>query len=456
MFNFKSTYQTLPKCFYSFVEPYMFQNPKLLLLNKDLAGQLNIDESYLDLEGHLWLSSNKIGQKPIAQAYAGHQFGHFTLLGDGRAMLLGELETKDGLVDLQLKGSGPTQYSRRGDGNATLSSMLREYLISESMYALNIPTTRSLALVTTGETVIREQIHDGAILTRVAKAHIRVGSFQYALTQGHIKTYTDYTINRLYPKLSYLEFLETVIKSQADLIARWQSVGFIHGVMNTDNMSIAGETIDYGPCAFIDTYNPKTVFSSIDHQGRYAYDRQADIALWNLSRFAETLLSLLDDDEEKSILIAETALKHFYDDYQESYLKYFSRKLGLKKPVKEDIILIDNLLEIMKEEKLDFTNTFIHLLENELPYLKEWKTLWFKRLKMDQTLEEAKNIMLEANPQIIPRNHLVEMVLDYAVKGDLEPFIDFHRALKHPFEKAKQKYTLPGPTHSVYQTFCGT
>lgn len=458
MFNFINTYQNLPNLFYSFVESYAFPKPQLLLLNEALASSMGLDHKELKENGHLYLSSQQLENKLIAQAYSGHQFGHFTHLGDGRAVLLGEIPSPIGLLDLQLKGSGPTPYSRRGDGKATLYSMLREYLISEAMHALNIPTTRSLAVVTTGEDIYREIPHKGAILSRISKSHIRVGTFQYAASQQSVKALADYTIDRLYPGTDYIGLLDHVIKKQADLIAQWQSIGFIHGVMNTDNMSIAGETIDYGPCAFMDQYDPKTVFSSIDHQGRYAYLNQPNIGLWNLSRFAETLLPLLADQEDESIAIAEKSLKKYYDYYQASYLKYFSRKIGLKNPVLEDLHLIDQLLKIMNEESLDFTNTFLTLPITDAPYMKEWKDLWFKRLSLDQeTLDQAIIIMEKSNPQVIPRNHIVEEVLKEAMEGHIDAFKEFLNILSKPFEAPLKKYTLPTSSKKgSYRTYCGT
>ncbi len=459
MFHFKNTYQSLPPTFYDFVEPVMFSDPQILLLNDALAMDLNLNLDTLRTEGHLYLSSNRIVHEPIAQAYAGHQFGHFTMLGDGRALLLGELETDQGLVDLQLKGSGPTKYSRRGDGKATLVSMLREYIISEAMHALGIPTTRSLAVLTTGEKVYREGVHEGAILVRTSKAHIRVGTFQYAATKDRVKVLADYTIERLYPYVKgYTAFLEEVVKKQADLIARWQSIGFVHGVMNTDNMSIAGETIDYGPCAFMDSYKEDTVFSSIDQGGRYAYNQQANIALWNLTRFAETLLPLFSNAEEEAIHIAENILKTFGTYYRKSYLKQFASKVGILEPIEEDLILIKELLEIMQKEGLDFTNTFRNLPMLDLDALAQWKTLWHRRLEASNiSLKEALRIMKTHNPSVIPRNHRVEQVLRDAQKGDYQPLHDLLKVLESPFDDHPLTYTQPpGKGERVYQTFCGT
>ncbi len=459
MFNFKNTYQTLPRTFYDFVDPYMFDDPKILLLNDSLAKDLNLDLNKLRSEGHLYLSSNITVTEPIAQAYAGHQFGHFTMLGDGRALLLGELETASGLVDLQLKGSGPTKYSRGGDGKATLTSMLREFIISEAMHHMNIPTTRSLAVLTTGEKVRRERLEDGAILVRTSKGHIRVGTFQYASLKGKVKEVADYTIKRLYPYVKdYAALLEEVVKGQADLIARWQSVGFIHGVMNTDNMSIAGETIDYGPCAFMDIYDEKTVFSSIDDNGRYAYNQQPHIALWNLTRFAETLLHLFSEDEKESIKIAKSILNKFSYYYQISYLNHFSKKIGIDKPVQEDFVLIEELLSIMENEKLDFTNTFRDLPSLELDALNQWKSIWRERLKLSNLqYEDALQLMNSHNPSVIPRNHMVEKILKASKTGQFNALYDFLQAVRTPFENHEKKYTQPPANNErVIETYCGT
>jgi len=459
MFNFRNSYLTLPRIFYDYVEPYMFDDPKILLLNETHAKNLNINLDKLRLEGHLYLSGNQIVNQPIAQAYAGHQFGHFTMLGDGRALLLGELETDSGPIDLQLKGSGPTAYSRRGDGKATLVSMLREYIVSEAMYHMHIPTTRSLAVLTTGEKVYREETHDGAILVRSSKAHIRVGTFQYASLKGKVKELADYTIERLYPYAKdYADFLDHVVKNQADLIARWQSIGFIHGVMNTDNMSIVSETIDYGPCAFMDTYHEKTVFSSIDDNGRYAYNQQPSTALWNLSRFAETLLPLLSDIEGSAIKTAENILKKFNGYYQDSYLIHFSKKIGINDPVKEDLLLIHKLLEIMQEEKLDFTNTFRNLHSLELECLGEWKDTWYKRLDIsNMELEDSISLMNNHNPSVIPRNHIVEKVLQASKTGQFGSLYELLNVIRTPYEDHEKKYSLPPVDNErVFETYCGT
>lgn len=460
-FNFENTYTQLPRLFYDLVVPTTATQPEIVLFNEQLAGELNLDKA-LKQDGADMLSGNILLNEPFAQAYAGHQFGHFTMLGDGRAILLGEHQN----YDVQLKGAGRTTYSRGGDGKATLSSMLREYIISEAMHVLNIPTTRSLSVVLTGDPVIREVVHKGAVLTRISKAHIRVGTFQYAAMKHQIKALADYTINRLYPESmtsenKYLHFLDSVITAQAELIAKWQSVGFIHGVMNTDNMSIAGETIDYGPCAFMDVYHPKTVFSSIDHQGRYAYQNQPYIALWNLTRFAETLLPLLNEDEKVSISLAENSLDQFMTYYHTAFLRLFSLKLGIKEPHPEDMHLINTLLDIMTDEQLDFTNTFVFLTHETYSgsdRMNEWYKLWQKRLSLGHiSFEDAIQIMKVNNPYIIPRNHIVEEVLDAATINNLEPLKAFLSVLENPFDYSiPVKYTLPPKSGIPYKTYCGT
>lgn len=372
----ENSYYDLPEFFYSKINPQPVSSPKLVVLNHPLATTLGLSTDYLQgeegvsvLAGNL----NPINSKPIAQAYAGHQFGHFTMLGDGRAVLLGEQISLSGKrYDIQLKGSGKTPYSRGGDGRAALGPMLREYIISEAMHALGIPTTRSLAVVTTGEKVIRDTELQGAILTRVSASHIRVGTFEYAARFGStedLRKLADYTIKRHYPYLEwdkerYVSFLKEVIKNQALLISKWQLIGFIHGVMNTDNMTISGETIDYGPCAFMNEYDPATVFSSIDWQGRYAYGNQPRIAEWNLARFAETLLPLFSDERKKALDIANDALSDFQRLYQEYWLSGMRAKLGLLSEESRDAELIDDLLDAMFEYKADFTNTFLALTFN--------------------------------------------------------------------------------------------
>ena len=439
---------------------------------------LNIDALQSN-EGIEILSGNKIpeGSIPLAQAYAGHQFGHFTLLGDGRALLLGEhITTKGERVDIQLKGSGRTPYSRGGDGKAALGPMLREYIISEAMHALNIPTTRSLAVTKTGEAVIRETYLKGAILTRVASSHIRVGTFQYARNWGtakDIKKLADYTLKRHFKEIEnkenpYLSLLKEVIKRQAELIAKWQLVGFIHGVMNTDNMTISGETIDYGPCAFMDTYDPETVFSSIDIYGRYAYKNQPNMAVWNLARFAETLLPLLSTDQDEAINLAEDALAEFSEIFKNNWISGMRAKLGIFNEETEDEDLIKNLLSIMQKYKADYTNTFRALTLGDLDdteilnseEFKEWYKMWQERLsRQDESKDLLKKLMKSSNPAVIPRNHRVEEALEAAEKGDYSVMDKLLDVLINPFEYSKdqEEYAkLPKPSSCKYKTYCGT
>ena len=435
--NFANSYMKLSEFFYTKIKPTPVKSPKLIVLNKQLATSLGLENDFLQTEeGVAMLAGNKIpeGAVPIAQGYAGHQFGSFTRLGDGRAIMLGEHVTPNGeLFDIQLKGSGVTPYSRGGDGRAALGSMLREYIISEAMHGLSIPTTRSLAVVTTGEPVFREKPLQGAILTRVATSHLRVGTFQYAAYWGNeedLQKLADYAINRHYPEIKeaynpYLSLLDEVIRRQASLVAQWQLVGFIHGVMNTDNVTISGETIDYGPCAFMNTFDRKTVFSSIDHEGRYAYGNQPPITHWNLARFAETLLPLLNTNEMNAHQLAEKAIHQFPEVYSKYWLKGMRSKLGIFNEEEDDLDLCRSLLELMEKYEADFTNTFLALtfnkLENNELFSSEdflsWHKRWSNRLKRQKaTTEQVHELMRNNNPAIIPRNHLVEEALEMAVE----------------------------------------
>lgn len=479
-FNLENSYSTLPSIFFSEQNPKGSKNPKLIKFNSSLARELGLNEEVLNSD--FWLNifaGNKTFEeiKPIAQAYAGHQFGHFTMLGDGRAVLLGEHISKDGKrFDIQLKGSGRTIYSRGGDGKAALAPMLREYIISEGMYGLGIPTTRSLAVVDTGEEIIRQKFETGAILTRIASSHIRVGTFAYAAHWGtpeDIKALADYTIRRHFPHIEnsenkYILFLEEVINLQARLISQWQSVGFIHGVMNTDNVAISGETIDYGPCAFMDTYNINTVFSSIDVAGRYAYGNQPSIAMWNLARFSETLLPLLSNNLEEAIEIAGKSVSNFSKIYKDYWLDKMRAKLGLFNKKPEDESLIEGLLSTMQKYGADYTNTFVSLtlnkIENEVIFnteeFKTWYTLWKNRLKEEnKSKEDIQNLMMKNNPYIIPRNHRVEEALKSAEKGDYTVMNNLLEALRNPYNYSKtlEYYTrLPEKTNIPYVTYCGT
>jgi len=474
-----NSYARLPKLFFTRLNPTAVHSPKLILLNDPMATSLGLNVQALQSEdGVAVLAGNRIpeGALPLAQAYAGHQFGHFAMLGDGRALLLGEQITPLGeRVDIQLKGSGQTPYSRRGDGRAALGPMLREYIISEAMHALGIATTRSLAVVTTGESVIRETVLPGAILTRVAASHIRVGTFQYVSKWGttpDLRVLADYTLHRHFPDVDdapnrYLLLLQEVIKRQAALIAKWQLVGFIHGVMNTDNMAISGETIDYGPCAFMDTYDPATVFSSIDIQGRYAYGNQSHIAGWNLARFAETLLPLLHVNQEQAVKLAQDALSDFTELYHRNWLAGMRAKLGILNEELQDESLIENLLSMMQKYCADYTNTFRALTvdtpeETDLfgsTEFAEWHKLWQARLGRE-TKASSFQLMRNSNPALIPRNHRVEAALKAAEKqGDYSMMERLLDVLSSPYAYSSEQAeysSLPSLSTRPYRTFCGT
>ena len=477
----ENTYCELPNIFYSKEIPEKILNPKLVEFNKELAEDLGLDLKFLNSdEGIQYLVGNKLleGSTPIAQAYAGHQFGHFTMLGDGRAILLGEFISRNGQrFDIQLKGAGKTKYSRGGDGKAALGPMLREYIISEGMYGLKIPTTRSLAVISTGENVIREEILEGALLVRIAKSHIRVGTFQFARNFGDVedlKKLADYTLNRHFKKdsyegNSYLYLLKEVINNQAKLISKWQLVGFINGVMNTDNMTISGETIDYGPCAFMDSYDINTVFSSIDINGRYAYGNQPKIGVWNLTRFAESLLPLLDDDIDNAIKIAEEALSNYGKLYNEYYFNGMRAKLGLFNKEEEDENLILSLLTIMNKFKADYTSTFLNLTLGNLEEMsifksddfKKWYESWQARLaKQNKSRDEIKKLMQSNNPTVIPRNYIVENAIKAAVNNnDYSVINKFLEALKNPYDYSNisEEYSkIPEVPSCPYKTYCGT
>ncbi|WCN39558.1 protein adenylyltransferase SelO [Aneurinibacillus uraniidurans] len=479
--NVDNSYARLPKSFFTRLNPTPVRSPKLMVLNDSLAASLGLNAQALQSEdGVEVLAGNRIpeGALPLAQAYAGHQFGHFTMLGDGRAVLLSEQITPLGeRFDIQLKGSGRTPYSRGGDGRAALGPMLREYIISEAMHALGIPTTRSLAVVTTGESVIRETDLPGAVLTRVAASHLRVGTFQYAANWGtdeELRVLADYTLQRHYPDVEvdehrYLSLLQEVIKRQAGLIAKWQLVGFIHGVMNTDNMTISGETIDYGPCAFMDAYDPATVFSSIDRHGRYAYGNQPHIGVWNLARFAETLLPLLHADQDEAIKLAEDALSNFAELYQRNWLSGMRAKLGIFNEETQDESLIEDLLSMMQKYRADYTNTFRALTFDKLedavlfgtPEFVQWHEKWQARLgRQEESKASSHELMRNSNPALIPRNHRVEAALEAAVKqGDYSVMERLLAVLSNPYAHSPEQAeyaTLPEPSDRPYRTFCGT
>ena len=479
--RFDNTYSRLPAAFFERVAPTPVRAPALVLWNTALAQRLGLGAAVFEgAPGASLFAGNVLppGAEPIAQAYAGHQFGHFTMLGDGRAILLGEQLAPDGeRFDVQLKGAGPTPFSRRGDGRAALGPMLREYILSEAMAALGIPTTRSLAVVTTGEPVYRETVLRGAVLTRVARSHLRVGTFEYAAAKRDVallRALADHAIVRHAPAARsaenvYLGLLDAVIARQAALVAQWLLVGFIHGVMNTDNMSVAGETIDYGPCAFIDAYEPTTVFSSIDHQGRYAFGNQPRIAQWNLMRLAEALLPLLHEAEAEAITLAEASLGRFPALFDGHWLLGMRRKLGLFGAEDGDQALADSLLGWMRTERVDYTQTLRALAEAEgpvgelfaQPSFQQWYGAWQARLgRQAEPREAALRLMRASNPAIIPRNHRVEEALAAATeRGDLSVAQRLLAALARPYDDAAEHLdyrTPPPPSTLAYQTFCGT
>ena len=488
LINFDNSYARLPKSFFECIKPTPVKEPKLVRFNKLLANEigLNVIEDN-DILSDIF-SGNIVpeGSEPIALVYAGHQFGYFVpQLGDGRAILLGEIVNNGGCrFDIQLKGSGQTSYSRSGDGRAPLGAVIREYIISEAMHSLNIPTTRSLAIIVTGELVSRETLLPGGILTRIASSHLRVGTFEYFAAsdnQENLQLLADYSINRHFPNikksnLRYQTFLESVCDRQAALIAKWMHVGFVHGVMNSDNTSIPGETIDYGPCAFMDSYDPATVFSSIDHHGRYAYGNQPNIAQWNIACLGECLLPLIHPDRNKAIGIAEEILDSFQDKFRKYWLSGMYKKIGLTQNEPEDINLLEQLLELMKENKTDYTLTFRYLsdaIENDTGNsnfekqflsqnkISEWLVSWRKRLKIQSaSFKKIKMSMQKENPAFIPRNHRIEKAIYEAVDNNDYSYMDhLILLLNKPYQDQpnNSEYMHPPekPDHN-YQTFCGT
>ena len=491
---FKNQYIKLDSNFYAVAQAAVVDNPSLIKFNQELALELGIDfDGVADKELAAIFSGQKIpeGAQPLAMAYAGHQFGSFNpQLGDGRALLLGELETKTGKkLSIQLKGSGQTYFSRNGDGRSALGPVIREYLLSEAMYKLGVPTTRALACVTTGEEVARERLLPGGVITRVAQSFIRVGSFEYFAAKkevNSIKALADYVIDNTYPECRdaanpYVALLEQVVKAQAKLISKWMQFGFIHGVMNTDNMSVSGETIDYGPCAFMDDYSRDRVYSSIDRNARYAYGNQAPIGLWNLTRIAETLVPLLNEDTEKAVDIAKEILNAYITQYEENWLQGMRKKIGLSQleniSNKEDKKLIEDLFELMEQVKADFTLTFYYLsqldreinskdeslttLFNHSEKLGAWLKKWRERLNKESIADEQRqSSMSTVNPLYIPRNHLVEAAIRAAEdNNDFSVFEQLYEVLQQPYtkQKNKEKYMQPPePEEIVWKTFCGT
>ena len=454
--------------------PTGFRQAEFLLKNYDLAEKLGFTKNFLDSKECLNIfSGNSLlkNSQPIAQGYSGHQFGHFNpQLGDGRAILLGEIDE----MDIQLKGIGQTPYSRRGDGKSALSPVLREYVISEFMHAVKIPTTRSLFALKTNENVMRETELPGGVLTRVAKSHIRIGTFEYAKTKNNetLKTLADYSINRHYPELNktdnkYLSFFAAVCDKQASLVAKWMSLGFVHGVMNTDNMTISGETIDYGPCAYVDSYHPNTVFSSIDVNGRYAYQNQPAILVWNLAKFAESILPLIDKNEEKSIKQLTEVLQLVMPSYQEYFYKEFCQKLGLKSVNNKNIKLIEGYLKILNLESIDFTLSFrdlskiinerLNLNDSIFAKSKDFNN-WYLKWKQEINLNEISDEMDLNNPCYIPRNHLIENALSKAIEGDMSEINFMINLFENPYiqKNISRKYLMPSNSEEQYVTFCGT
>ncbi|WP_341760259.1 protein adenylyltransferase SelO [Candidatus Endowatersipora endosymbiont of Watersipora subatra] len=487
--KFDNSYSTLPNRFYAKNLPVPVDSPELIILNEPLANYLGFESSWLKSSSCVnMFSGNSLpdGTEPLSMAYAGHQFGHWiSCLGDGRAVLLGEMIATDNKrYDIQLKGSGQTLFSRTGDGRAWIGPIMREYIVSEAMNALGILTTRALAVVTTGEMVLREKAFPGGIITRVASSHIRVGTFQYFAARGDIeglRILADYTIQRLYPEIMkkrrpYLSFLEVVVSIQAKLIAHWMSVGFIHGVMNTDNMAISGETIDYGPCAFMDDYHPDKVFSSIDKRGYYAYRKQNRAAHWNLVCLAKCLLPLLDENERKALSLAQQTVDHFSNQYQKSYNKIFGEKIGLPCPTEDNNKLIFDLLVLMESHHCDFTHTFYTLSEvhdaegednaflvlfNHSTEARRWFKKWRTQIgETDESLCFAKEIMRMRNPAIIPRNHHIDRVIHQVLEsGSFKEFYLMNKALQNPYSRLNENDIFSSPPleeDKVKYTFCGT
>ena len=470
---FNNTYARLPERFYTRMPPTPVTEPRLIKMNKGLAAELGLDAGELAGPGGIAaLAGNAVpeGAEPLAQVYAGHQFGGWSpRLGDGRAILLGEVVDLAGRHrDIQLKGAGPTPYSRMGDGRAWLGPVLREYIVSEAMHAMGVPTTRALAALSTGDTVLREAPFPGALLVRVASSHIRVGTFQYFASQRDIEalqTLTDYAIARHWPEADgALGLLNAVVDAQANLVAQWMGLGFIHGVMNTDNTTISGETIDYGPCAFMDRFEPAKVFSSIDQFGRYAFNRQPDIMVWNLAQLATALLPLIDADQDAGIKAAEAAVGRFPDAFNHAFEARFRLKLGLTTPEPEDMELIHAFLDLMAKGHADFTNAFRALgtPQARAQFLDPaafdaWDAAWQARLARDP--QDPLVTLRAANPAITPRNHRVEEAIAEALKGDYAPFERLVLALAHPFDDRSEFDDLtraPSEAEAVAQTFCGT
>lgn len=478
MLNLEYSYLSLPDKFYHLVKPTSFSKPETVLLNEALLKEMNISfANQGDIISFLLENESDSNMTSFAQAYAGHQFGHFTTLGDGRAIVMGEhVSSLNDRVDIQLKGSGRTLYSRGGDGKATLKAMLREYLMSEAIHHLKIPTSRSLLVAKTGELVQREMMHHGAVVVRLMKSHIRIGTFEYARNFGtteDLQALTDYTINRLYPEIKNednpaLGLLKKVMSVQIDLVANWMRVGFIHGVMNTDNVSISGETFDYGPCAFMNAFHPDTVFSSIDTKGRYAYGNQPKIIKWNIARFAEALLPVLHPNPDIALQLAQACIDEFDTIWTEKYYQMMLNKIGIESNDHKLYSLVDELLDLMKRLKLDYTNTFWSLSQetslenspiNSLDF-KPWLEKWKNAIEHSCDIQQAKQLMNMHNPVFIPRNHLVEQALDEAVNGKMNLFLKLLGIVSQPYtyQNNLDKFMESSDSdfEKSYQTFCGT
>ena len=473
IFNFNYSYLTLPKKFYSLTNVSKFSKPKVFQINDKLLNTLKVPLNNKENLTRILLKTKY--DRSFSQAYAGHQFGHFTNLGDGRAIIIGEQKIDKEVYDIQLKGCGSTPYSRNGDGRATLKSMLKEYLISEAMYYLNIPTSRSLAVFKTGDFVYRTNKEKGAILARIMKSHIRVGTFEFAsylCSKKDLMALKIYTINRSYPELikyenPALELLIQVMQKQIDLVVNWMRVGFIHGVMNTDNTSISGETFDYGPCAFINSYNPNTTYSSIDYNRRYSFGNQPIILKWNISRFAESLLPIIHNKEEKAIQLAQSVIDQFDEIWENKYYGMMLKKVGIKNNNKKLYPLIDEILNYMQKNKKDYNNTFLYLSHNSISDekindnsdFKQWYEKWREKIFKISNIKEDKELMKIYNPIIIPRNHIVEKAIDEACNGDLNLFNKFLKVISDPNKNKGLNRFLNPPNKNFeenFQTFCGT
>ena len=474
--NFDNTYQKLPNILFKKIIPEKLANPQKVFYNNKLSSKIGLPK-FRDNDIAEYFSGSKIVKDSIniSQAYSGHQFGHYANLGDGRAVLIGEVLSPSGIrYDIQLKGIGKTPYSRRGDGKATLSSVLREYLMSEAIFHLNIPTTRSLAVVKTGKKVQRDQLYDGAILARVASSHIRFGTFEFVRNNcsiNEMKIFTEYVINRHFPLLKdsnnkYIELFKIIFNSQINLIIDWMRVGFIHGVMNTDNMTISGETIDYGPCSFMNIFDPNTVFSSIDSTGRYSFMNQAKALNWNLLVFANTIKILFEENDNGSFHEIELMLENYQKIFSNKWYKMMSLKLGIKEYNKNNKILIDKLYYLMLKYNADYTNTFKALssntdLNNELFRANDfiiWKNDWKRNIQFEQNKLNILHSMKNYNPSVIPRNHLVENALEKAIKNDLSDYKKLLNLIHKPYDySADLKFqSVPDGYDKTYKTFCGT